>query len=94
MTILYYHPYSQHSRRVVALLQAANIEFEARRIALENAAYLAGVTPTIADLLVACNISHLALAGAAPTNEVITAWFDRVSEIKGFRDALPPALAA
>lgn len=36
MYTLYYHPYSQHSRRVVALLEAAGLGYELRKVALEQ----------------------------------------------------------
>ena len=36
MYILYHHPYSQHSRRVVALLEEASLEYEVRQVALDK----------------------------------------------------------
>jgi len=36
MYILYHHPYSQHSRRVVALLEEAGLEYEVRQVALDK----------------------------------------------------------
>ena len=46
MYTLYHHPYSQHSRRVVALLEAAGLTWQGERVSLETgehmtAAYLA-----------------------------------------------------
>lgn len=36
MYILYHHPYSQHSRRVVALLEETGLKYEARQVALDR----------------------------------------------------------
>jgi len=36
MYILYHHPYSQHSRRVVALLEEAGLAYELRQVALDQ----------------------------------------------------------
>jgi glutathione S-transferase len=36
MYVLYHHPYSQHSRRVVALLEEAGLEYEVRHVALDK----------------------------------------------------------
>ena len=36
MYILYHHPYSQHCRRVVALLEEAGLEYEPRLVALDQ----------------------------------------------------------
>lgn len=36
MYTLYHHPYSQHARRVVALLEAAGLKYELRHVALEK----------------------------------------------------------
>ena len=39
MTTLYYHPYSQHSRRVIALLEEAGLPYELEKVALEDGAH-------------------------------------------------------
>ena len=80
MYVLYHHPYSQHARRVVALCAAAG---------LEGRDYLAGTTPSIADLSVGSNITQFGLADAAPTTPNVAAWYRRVFEIEGFRKSLP-----
>ena len=36
MYILYHHPYSEHSRRVLALLEEAGLEHEVRQVALDK----------------------------------------------------------
>ncbi|WP_189521374.1 glutathione S-transferase family protein [Mesorhizobium sp. M1B.F.Ca.ET.045.04.1.1] len=36
MYLLYHYPYSQHSRRVVALLEEAGLEYELRHVALDQ----------------------------------------------------------
>ncbi len=56
---------------------------------LEGRDYLAGDTPSIADLSVGSNITQLGLADAAPTTANIDAWYRRVFEIEGFRKSLP-----
>ncbi len=56
--------------------------------------YLAGDTPTIADLSVASNIFHLGFADALPDRPNIRAWFARMSAIEGFRKSLPEKQAA
>lgn len=40
MNTLYYNPYSQHSRRVIALLEEADIPYEKKLIALEKGEHL------------------------------------------------------
>ena len=40
MYTLYHHPYSQHARRVVALLEAAGLKYELRGVALEKGEHL------------------------------------------------------
>lgn len=41
MYTLYTHPFSQHGRRVAALLEIAGIPYESRKVALEEAEHLA-----------------------------------------------------
>lgn len=41
MLTLYYHPYSQHARRVAALLEQADIPYETVHVALNEGAHLA-----------------------------------------------------
>jgi glutathione S-transferase len=57
--------------------------------ALAEQDYIAGKTPTIADLALASNITHLALADAAPEHPHIVAWIKRVCRLPGFRETLP-----
>jgi glutathione S-transferase len=40
MYILYHHPYSQHSRRVVALLEEADLKYELRHVALDQGEHM------------------------------------------------------
>ena len=40
MYILYHHPYSQHSRRVVALLEKAGLEYEVSHITLDKGEHM------------------------------------------------------
>lgn len=61
---------------------------------LAQQAYLTGDTPTIADIAAATNITHLALADAAPEHEHIAAWIRRVCRLSGFQKTLPLAKAA
>lgn len=51
--------------------------------ALQSQPYLAGATPTIADLSVASNIAQLALADAAPSTPSIRAWYGRIDALDG-----------
>lgn len=51
--------------------------------ALQGHPYLAGATPTIADLSVASNIAQLALADAAPSTPSIRAWYGRIDALDG-----------
>ena len=61
---------------------------------LEGRDFLAGDKPTIADLSLASNITHLAWAKASPTEANIVRWLDRVCAIDGFRKTLPQQEAA
>ena len=56
--------------------------------------FIAGDTPTIADLALGSNITHLALADAAPSEANIVAWVGRISALKGFAATLPQRQAA
>lgn len=56
---------------------------------LEGSDFLAGVSPTIADLSVASNVSQLQLADAVPDHPAIRAWYQRVCDIPGFKKTLP-----
>lgn len=40
MYILYHHPYSQHARRVVALLEEAGLKYELRHVALDQGEHM------------------------------------------------------
>lgn len=57
--------------------------------ALDNSIFLAGDSPTIADLSVASNISQLQLADAVPDHPAIRSWYQRVCAIPGFEKGLP-----
>ncbi len=61
---------------------------------LEGRNFLAGDKPTIADLAIASNISHLAYADASPKQPNIVNWLNRVCAIEGFRKTLPQQQAA
>ncbi|PPR26349.1 MAG: Disulfide-bond oxidoreductase YfcG [Alphaproteobacteria bacterium MarineAlpha10_Bin1] len=50
--------------------------------------FLAGAQPSIADLSVASNITHLSFAAAEPKQENVTAWLRRVCAIEGFKKTL------
>lgn len=61
---------------------------------LEERTWIAGTElPTIADLALGANITHLALANAAPTTPNITGWIARVVALPGFAKAMPPQMA-
>jgi len=62
--------------------------------ALADRHFLAGPTPTIADLATASNVTHLALADAAPEHPHIVAWIRRVCRLPGFQKTLPLEKAA
>ena len=51
--------------------------------------FIAGATPTIADLSLASNIFQLGFADAAPKAPNIAKWYQRVSGIAGFKKSLP-----
>jgi len=57
---------------------------------LEGRVFLAGETPTIADLAVASNVTQLGFADVAPTPANVENWYKRVCEIAGFWKSLPP----
>ncbi len=61
---------------------------------LEGRAFLCGETPTIADLAIASNVTHLAFANASPVEPNITAWLERMCAIKGFQTTLPQQAVA
>ena len=56
---------------------------------LKDKRFLAGDTPTIADLSVASNLFQLGLANATPTHTNITRWYNRMNDLKGFINSLP-----
>lgn len=61
---------------------------------LEGRDWIAGGHhPTIADLALGTNITHLDLAGAQPQTTNIQAWIKRVMALPGFAKAMPPAMA-
>jgi glutathione S-transferase len=51
--------------------------------------FLAGNSPTIADLSLASSIFQLSFAKLAPSGENSRRWFARMNEIEGFRSSLP-----
>ena len=57
---------------------------------LANTPFLAGPRPTIADLSLASSVFQLTLAKVTPDGPNVSAWFERVGELKGFRQSLPP----
>jgi glutathione S-transferase len=59
---------------------------------LSDSEFLAGGSPTIADLSVASNITQLGLAGAAPKHDVTRHWYARICDLDGFGKTLPPPL--
>jgi glutathione S-transferase len=61
---------------------------------LADRKFFIGDKPTIVDLAIASNITHLAFANAMPTEKNILAWLDRVTSIEGFRKTIPQQLAA
>lgn len=60
--------------------------------ALDSSDYLAGDSPTIADLSVASNVSQLELADATPNQPGIRGWYPRMCAIPGFEKTLPKML--
>ncbi len=61
---------------------------------LEGKDFLAGNTPTIADLAISSSIIQLAFADAAPVDRNINNWMDRVCSIPGVQVTLPQNQAA
>jgi glutathione S-transferase len=61
---------------------------------LQGQEFLAGDQPTIADLAIASNITHLAWANATPDQPDIVSWLDRMCAIEGFSKTLPQEEAA
>lgn len=61
---------------------------------LEGKAFLAGATPTIADLSVGSSVFQLGLAGFVPATASLAGWYRRVLGIDGFRQSLPPSHAS
>ena len=41
MYSLYHYPYSQHSRRVVSLLEEAGLDYEIKHLAMDRGAHMA-----------------------------------------------------
>lgn len=58
--------------------------------ALQTRSYLTGETPTIADLSVASNITHLRLAGLVAESSQVTKWCNNICCIAGFKKTLLP----
>jgi glutathione S-transferase len=51
--------------------------------------FLAADTPTIADLALASCVYQLTFAGIQPESTKTRQWFERVSQLKGFKASLP-----
>jgi glutathione S-transferase len=64
--------------------------FEVLEHHLQGRNFVAGDSPTIADLSIASNIFQLGFADAVPKSPNIGAWLGRVGELKGYRASLPP----
>lgn len=58
--------------------------------ALQSRSYLTGDTPTIADLSVASNITHLRLADLVTEPAQVTRWCNKICGIAGFKKTLMP----
>lgn len=58
---------------------------------LQDCRFLAGETPTIADLSVASNIYQLGLAKAVTPSARMASWYQRISGLAGYRKSLPGA---
>lgn len=56
---------------------------------LQGDEYLAGASPTIADLSVASNLFQLGFAEAIPPGARIAAWYQRIGALEAFRKSLP-----
>ncbi|MDA0241177.1 MAG: glutathione S-transferase family protein [Proteobacteria bacterium] len=61
---------------------------------LSGRKFLTGDKPTIADLALGTNVTHLALANAAPGGPNIVAWVERLATLKGFAATMPQLKAA
>ena len=57
---------------------------------LADSAFVACSRPTIADLSLASSVFQLSFASIAPVGQHTADWFQRVSELEGFRKSLPP----
>jgi|TARA_B110000902_G_C14269099_1_gene572488 glutathione S-transferase len=60
---------------------------------LGKASYLAGNRPTIADLSVSASLFQLGLAELVFDGENTSSWYEKVSQMEGFRASLPPPMA-
>jgi glutathione S-transferase len=56
---------------------------------LSRFSYIAGASPTIADLSLASSIFQLTLANIHVAGDGTRSWFERVSRLEGFRRSLP-----
>ena len=59
---------------------------------LTRSPFVAGATPSIADVAIASDITQLALAGLAPPTPAIAAWMDRVMAVEGVAASCAPVL--
>ena len=62
--------------------------------ALEHRSFIAGTSPTIADLSVASNIYQLSLAEFQPVEASVQRWMRQMHELEGFKKSLPPTALA
>jgi glutathione S-transferase len=60
---------------------------------LTQSPFVAGETPTIADISIASDITQLQLAGAAPRTPAIEAWLEKVNALKGVGASCAPMQA-
>lgn len=56
---------------------------------LSDKSYLVGNLATIADLSLASNIFQLSLAKVLPESPALASWYERISNLKGFKKSLP-----
>jgi glutathione S-transferase len=60
---------------------------------LTQSPFVAGETPTIADISIASDITQLQLASAAPGTPAVEAWLEKVNALKGVGASCAPMQA-
>ena len=60
---------------------------------LGKASYIASNHPTIADLSVSASLFQLGLTGLVFDGEKTSSWYEKVSQMEGFKASLPPITA-